>query len=215
MDYNSARKHLVLPEYGRNVQKMVDFALTVEDRDERNRVVKSIIAIMGNMYPHLRDVSDFRHKLWDHLAIMSDFALDIDSPYEAPTREKLAEKPDQLPYNNQRIRYRHYGRTIEALILKAIELEDQKEKDALILMIANHMKKSFLNWNKDSVPDEKIFKDLVEMSKGKLEIPENMRLREIREKDFIQKKKPVRKNTRSDNRNDNRNDHRKHNKPRQ
>lgn len=213
MDYNSARKHLVLPEYGRNVQKMVDFAMTVEDRTERNHVVKSIIAIMGNMYPHLRDVSDFRHKLWDHLAIMSDFSLDIDSPYEAPTREKLAERPDQLPYNSQRIRYRHYGRTVEALIQKAIELEDQKEKDALITMIANHMKKSFLTWNKDSVLDEKIFKDLVEISKGKLEIPENLRLKESREKDFNQKHKK-RPNPRNDNRNDHRKDNRKYNKPR-
>ncbi len=211
MDYNSARKHLVLPEYGRNVQKMVDFALTVEDRDQRNYVVKSIIAIMGNMYPHLRDVSDFRHKLWDHLAIMSDFTLDIDSPYEAPTREKLAERPDQLPYNTHRIRYRHYGRTIDTLILKAIELENPDEKNALILMIANHMKKSFLNWNKDSVPDEKIFKDLREMSKGELEIPANMRLREIRDKDFVQRKKPIRKTPRTDNRNDNR----KQTRPRQ
>ncbi len=127
MDYNSNRKQLVLPEYGRNVQKMVDFALTVEDQAERNLVAKSIIAIMGNMYPHLRDVSDFRHKLWDHLAIMSDFKLDIDSPYETPTKEKLQEKPDKLPYNNQRIKYRHYGKTIEALIAKAIEIEEPKE----------------------------------------------------------------------------------------
>ncbi|PCH71534.1 MAG: hypothetical protein COC06_00970 [Bacteroidales bacterium] len=213
MDYNSSRKHLILPEYGRNVHKMVDFALTVEDKDERNRVVKSIIAIMGNMYPHLRDVSDFRHKLWDHIAIMSDFKIDIDSPYEAPTREKLAEKPDRLPYNNEKIRYRHYGRTVEVLIAKAIELEDQDKKNALILMIANHMKKSFLNWNKDSVPDEKIFKDLNELSKGKLEIPERLKLSEVREREYVHKAKK-KKNPRSDNRNDNKNDHRKFHKPR-
>ncbi|MCT4602509.1 MAG: DUF4290 domain-containing protein [Marinifilum sp.] len=209
MDYNSNRKHLVLPEYGRNVQKMVDFALTVEDREERNRVVKSIIAIMGNMYPHLRDVSDFRHKLWDHLAIMSDFKLDIDSPFELPTKEKLAEKPEKVPYNNQRIKYRHYGKTIEALIAKAIEIEEQKEKDALILMIANHMKKSFINWNKDSVPDEKIFQDIVELSNGKLIIPEELKLRETRDKDFSQKNKPRKKHSGG-----HRNDHRKHNKNR-
>ncbi|WP_372753528.1 DUF4290 domain-containing protein [Labilibaculum sp.] len=211
MDYNSSRKHLILPEYGRNVHKMVDFALTVEDKDERNRVAKSIIAIMGNMYPHLRDVSDFRHKLWDHLAIMSDFILDIDSPYEAPTKEKLAEKPERLPYSNKRIRYRHYGRTVEALIAKAIEIEDPKEKEALLLMIANHMKKSFLNWNKDSVPDEKIFKDITELSKGQLEIPERFKLTEVREREYTQKNKK-KKNPRSD-RND-KNDHRKYNKPR-
>ncbi len=213
MDYNSSRKHLILPEYGRNVHKMVDYALTIEDRVERNYVVKSIIAIMGNMYPHLRDVSDFRHKLWDHITIMSDFQLDIDSPYEAPTREKLAEKPDRLPYNNKRIKYLHYGRTVEALIAKAIELEDPKEKDALILMIANHMKKSFLNWNRDSVTDEKIFKDLTDLSKGKLEIPARLKLTEVRETEFVHKIKK-KKNPRTDNRSDNKNDQRKFNKPR-
>nr|WP_320118266.1 DUF4290 domain-containing protein [uncultured Marinifilum sp.] len=202
MDYNSNRKHLVLPEYGRNVQKMVDFAMTVEDKDERNRVAKSIIAVMGNMYPHLRDVSDFRHKLWDHLAIMSNFSMDIDSPYEAPTKEKLAERPEKIPYSNQRIKYKHYGKTIEALIEKAIELEDPKEKEALIQMIANHMKKSFINWNKDSVPDDKIFQDIIHLSGGKLQIPEEMKLRESRDKDFS-KKNMKRKNPR-DHRNDNR-----------
>ncbi|RKE03692.1 DUF4290 domain-containing protein [Marinifilum flexuosum] len=209
MDYNSNRKHLVLPEYGRNVQKMVDFALTVEDRDERNKVAKSIIAVMGNMYPHLRDVSDFRHKLWDHLALMSDFKLDIDSPFETPTKEKLSEKPQKVPYKNERIKYRHYGKTIESLIAKAIEIEEQKEKDALILMIANHMKKSFINWNKDSVPDDKIFQDIVELSEGQLTIPEELKLREARDKDFSQKNKPRKKHTGG-----HRNDHRKHNKNR-
>ena len=207
MDYNSNRKHLVLPEYGRNVQKMVDFALTVNDREERNKVAKSIIAIMGNMYPHLRDVSDFRHKLWDHLAIMSDFKLEIDSPYESPTKEKLAEKPEQIPYNTDHIRYRHYGKTIEALIKKAVEIDDEKEKDALILMIANHMKKSFINWNKDSVPDEKIFQDIIELSGGKLTIQEELKLKENRDKDFSQKNKP-RKKQRGDH------NHRKYNKNR-
>jgi len=189
MDYNSNRKQLVLPEYGRNVQKMVDFALTVEDQAERNLVAKSIIAIMGNMYPHLRDVSDFRHKLWDHLAIMSDFKLDIDSPYETPTKEKLQEKPDKLPYNNQRIKYRHYGKTIEALIAKAIEIEEPKEKEALILMIANHMKKSFINWNKDHVPDEKIFQDIIELSEGQLQVTDEMKLRENKEREYTHKRK--------------------------
>jgi hypothetical protein len=168
---------------------MVDFALTVEDQAERNLVAKSIIAIMGNMYPHLRDVSDFRHKLWDHLAIMSDFKLDIDSPYETPTKEKLQEKPDKLPYNNQRIKYRHYGKTIEALIAKAIEIEEPKEKEALILMIANHMKKSFINWNKDHVPDEKIFQDIIELSEGQLQVTDEMKLRENKEREYTHKRK--------------------------
>ena len=193
MDYNSNRKYLVLPEYGRNVQKMVDFALTIEDREKRNRVAKSIIAIMGNMYPHLRDISVFRHKLWGHLAIMSDFKLDIDSPFELPTKETLAEKPGKVPYNNQKIKYRHYGKTIEHLIDKAIAIEEKGEKDALILMIANHMKKSFINWNKDSVSDEKIFQDIVELSDGKLTIPEEIKLRETRDRDFTPKNRPRKK----------------------
>ncbi len=189
MDYNSNRVKLLLPEYGRNVQMMVDFAMKIEDRDERNKAAKTIISIMGNMYPHLRDVSDFRHKLWDHLAIMTDFKFDIDSPYELPTKEKLAEKPEVLPYNNHRIRFRHYGKIIESMVQKAIEMEDEKEQSALILMIANHMKKSYSNWNKDGVGDQKIFKDIVDLSGGKLTIPENMRLREIHDKDFQTKTK--------------------------
>jgi len=184
MDYNSNREKLLLPEYGRNVQMMVDFAMKIEDREERNKAAKTIISIMGNMYPHLRDVSDFRHKLWDHLAIMTDFKFDIDSPYELPTKEKLAEKPEVLPYNTHRIRYRHYGKIIESMVKKAIEMEDEKEKNALILMIANHMKKSFSNWNKEGVADDKIFKDIVDLSRGELTIPENMKLRETHDKDF-------------------------------
>ena len=189
MDYNSNRVKLLLPEYGRNVQMMVDFAMKIEDRDERNKAAKTIISIMGNMYPHLRDVSDFRHKLWDHLAIMTDFKFDIDSPYELPTKEKLAEKPEILPYNNHRIRFRHYGKIIESMVQKAIEMEDEKEQSALILMIANHMKKSYSNWNKDGVGDQKIFKDIVDISGGKLTIPENMKLRETQDKDFQTKNK--------------------------
>jgi len=196
MDYNSNRVKLLLPEYGRNVQMMVDFAMKIEDRDERNKAAKTIISIMGNMYPHLRDVSDFRHKLWDHLAIMTDFNFDIDSPYELPTKEKLAEKPEVLPYNTHRIRYRHYGKIIESMVQKAIEMEDEKEQNALILMIANHMKKSFANWNKEGVADDKILKDIVELSRGKLTIPENLKLREAQDKDFqtMNKKRTFHKN---------------------
>ncbi len=196
MDYNSNRVKLLLPEYGRNIQMMVDFAMKIEDREERNKAAKTIISIMGSMYPHLRDVSDFRHKLWDHLAIMTDFKFDIDSPYELPTKEKLEEKPNALPYNNHRIKFRHYGKIIESMVQKAIELEDEKEQASLISMIANHMKKSYSNWNKDGVSDSKIFKDIVEISKGKLTIPENMRLKDTQDKDFPSKhkKKPFHKN---------------------
>ena len=120
-DYNTSRKKLVLPEYGRHIQKMVLHAVALEDAEERNRAARAIITIMGNMNPHLRDVSDFKHKLWDHLAIISDFKLDIDSPYVTPTPETLAEKPRVVPYNTHKIRFKHYGRVIELLVAKAIE----------------------------------------------------------------------------------------------
>lgn len=168
MKYNTEVKRLILPEYGRNIQNMVDYCLTIEDREERKRCANSIINIMGNMFPHLRDVNDFKHILWDHLAVMADFKLDIDYPYDIVKKENLYARPPRIPYNNQRIRYRHYGKTMELLVRKATELEDGKEKDQLIKMLANHMKKSFLTWNKESVDDRKIFKDLDELSEGKI-----------------------------------------------
>ncbi len=180
MDYNSNRKFLVLPEYGRNIQKMVDYAVTIEEKDERNKAAQAIINIMGNMYTHLRDVPDFRHKLWDHLAIMSDFKLDIDSPYPLPTLEKLNEKPAPLEYNSARFRFRHYGRIVENLIAKAVEIEDEKEQEALILLVANHMKKSLARWNSDHSNDQQVLKDIVRMSNGKITIPEGFVIYENR-----------------------------------
>ena len=127
-DYNTQRKKMALPEYGRNVQKMVDHIKTIEDREERSRAARTIIQIMGNINPQIRDVGDFRHKLWDHLAIIADFDLDIDSPYPAPEISKLKEKPKQVPYKQGDIRYLHYGRIIELMIDAASEIEDGDEK---------------------------------------------------------------------------------------
>ena len=118
MEYNTQKKKLLLPEYGRNIQKMVDYLLTIEDREERTRAAKTVIDVMGNLYPHLRDVPDFRHKLWDHLAIMSEFKLDIDTPYPLPSLSKLQEKPERLPYSSNHIKYKHYGKLVEKLIDK-------------------------------------------------------------------------------------------------
>lgn len=128
MDYNSNRKKLVLPEYGRHIQKMVDYAKAIEDPQERTKSAKSIIAIMGNMFPHLRDVSDFKHKLWDHLAIMANFEIDIEFPYKLPEPSILYRRPGKLPYNTSKIKYRHYGKVVEELIDKAIEMEEGEEK---------------------------------------------------------------------------------------
>ena len=172
MKYNTGEKRLVLPEYGRNIQNMVDYCVTIQDREERKRCADTIINIMGNMFPHLRDVNDFKHILWDHLAIMSDFKLDIDYPYEIVKKEELDTRPPRLPYNNSRIRYRHYGKTLEHLIQKATAFEPGPEKDQLVRLLATQMKKSFLTWNKESVDDRKIFKDLEELSGGKIVLNE-------------------------------------------
>jgi hypothetical protein len=172
MKYNTTEKRLVLPEYGRNIQNMVDHCLTIEDRAERNRCANAIIHIMGNLFPHLRDVNDFKHILWDHLAIMADFKLDVDYPFEIVAKDDLYKHPPRLEYNDSKIAYRHYGKLIEQMIQKAVEMEEGPEKDALVKMLANYMKRLYMTWNKDSVDDRKIFKDLEELSDGKIVLSE-------------------------------------------
>jgi hypothetical protein len=181
-DYNTSRSRLILPEYGRNIQKMVEHILTIADRDERNQLAQAVIIIMGNMNPHLRDINDFKHKLWDHLAIMSDFRLDIDYPYEIPRPEEFMEKPRRVSYNSKDIKFRHYGHIVESLIEEAVKLPDGDDKDTLIKLIANHMKKSYLAWNRDSVTDEIIFNNLFEISGKRLVVKEGLKLSD--QKDF-------------------------------
>ncbi|WP_282036743.1 DUF4290 domain-containing protein [Saccharicrinis aurantiacus] len=181
MEYNSTRKKLLLPEYGRHIQKMVNHCVSIEDVEERTKCAHSIIGNMGNMFPHLRDVNDFKHKLWDHLAIMSDFKLNIETPFPLPAVETLNERPQKMPYNTQRIRYKHYGRTIEQMIDKAVQMEDGEHKQHLILLIANNMKKSLLLWNKDFPGDARVFDDMRKLSGGKLEISPDLKIPEQRE----------------------------------
>ena len=192
MDYNTKRKKMALPEYGRNIQNMVDYLLTIEDREKRNRSAQTVIDVMGNLFPHLRDVQEFRHKLWDHLAIMSDFQLDIDYPYDPPTPESLKERPNTVPYTKHRIKHKHYGRTMELLIQEADNFEGE-ERDIIIEQLANHMKKSYLAWNKDAVEDHMIFSDLEEMSRGKLKVPEGTQLADSKTLVSAPKKKKVKK----------------------
>jgi hypothetical protein len=187
MKYNTKQKQLALPEYGRNIQNMVDYCVSISDREERTRCADTIINIMGNMFPHLRDVNDFKHILWDHLAIMSDFALDIDYPYEVVKREDLYVKPEKLPYDEGRIIYKHYGKHLESMIRKATEYEDGEAKEQLINLLANHMKKSFLTWNKEVVDDRKIFKDLEQLSGGKIVLDEEQH-KLTESKDILSKK---------------------------
>ncbi len=162
-----------MPEYGRAVQKMVDHAITIEDRTERQRCANTIIAIMGNMFPQLRDVVDFNHKLWDHLAVMADFKLDIDYPYELVDPQTLHPTPKQIPYPKGNIRYRHYGRCIEEMMKKACDMPDSEERDELLRLIAAQMKKEYILWNKDNVEDSKIIEDIREYSEGKIVLSEN------------------------------------------
>lgn len=172
MEYNTQQRRLPLPEYGRSVQNMVDHCLTIEDREERQLCANTIVNIMGGMFPALKDVADFKRKLWDHLAIMSDFKLDIDYPYEIVKKENLEIKPDRVPYPQHNFRYRHYGRFIQDLIQIAEGYEEGEERRQLYQLIVNHMKKDYLNWNKDGVDNQKILDDLCELSDGKIRLTE-------------------------------------------
>lgn len=170
LEYNSERSPMIIPEYGRHIQKLVDYCVALETKEERNRMAQAIIDVMGNLQPHLRDVPDFKHKLWDQLHIIADFKLDVDSPYETPSKEELQEKPERLPYPKLASKYRFYGTNIETMIEVALTWEEGEIKEALVFTIANHMKKCYLNWNKDTVDDAVIFEHLYELSNGKLDI---------------------------------------------
>ena len=170
LEYNTKRSKLVIPEYGRHVHRMVDQLLNTENKEARNQMAKAIIGVMGNLNPHLRDVTDFQHKLWDQLHIMSKFNLDVDSPYEKPLKKVIEEKPGKLSYPQTNLKYRFYGNNIIRMIYIAKEWEQGQLKDALVYSIANHMKKCFLNWNKDTVEDSLIFEHLNELSEGKLKV---------------------------------------------
>lgn len=182
LTYNTQRKKLVLPEYGRNIQKMIDHCLTIEDRQERTLCASSIIDAMRNLFPSLAASDDFRQKLWDHLAIMADFKLDIDYPVEIVKPDSLATQPQPINLPSDRFRYRHYGKYIEQMIEKATSHEEGEERAALELLIANHMKKLMLAVNSDGVEDDKIFKDLAELSHGQIRLSsETTHLHEFKE----------------------------------
>lgn len=170
LEYNTEREHLIIPEYGRHIQKMVNHAIEIENREERNKVANSIISVMGNLQPHLRDVPDFQHKLWDQLFIISNFQLDVDCPYPVITKEQIEERPEPLLYPQNFPKYRFYGNNIKRMIDVANSWEDGEEKEGLIFTIANHMKKCFLSWNKDTVEDSVIFQHLEELSGGRIDL---------------------------------------------
>lgn len=180
-DYNTQRKKMSLPEYGRNVLKMIEHIKTIKDPEERNQAAKTVIQIMSNLNPNLGGVTDYRHKLWDHLMIIADFDLDVDSPYPAPDRAKLDAKPNKVPYHNGHIKYAHYGHIVPDLIEAASAMEDGEEKDYLTTLILNQMKKDYLTWNKAQVADDLIIRDLMDMSGNRLKVPENFKMPDIKE----------------------------------
>lgn len=170
IEYNTERPHLIIPEYGRHFQKMVDYAVSIEDKEERNRIAQAIISVMGNLQPHLRDVPDFQHKLWDQLFIMSDFKLDVESPFPITSKEDLKRRPDALEYPQNFPKYRFYGNNIKRMVDVAVKWDKGDMRDGLEYAIANHMKKCYLNWNKDTVDDKAIFKHLYELSDGQINL---------------------------------------------
>lgn len=170
MEYNSQRPDLILPEYGRNIQNMVTEIKSIEDREERNRATLSVIKIMGQLFPYLRNMDEFQHKLWDHLHIMSNFELDVDAPYPPPSKESLSVPPEPLSYPQGKIKYGHYGKTIERIIESVSNEPDEEKRENQIVGLANLMKRTYLAWNRDSVKNEVIAKQLLELSGGKLEL---------------------------------------------
>ncbi len=170
MEYNTNRTKLLMPEYGRNIQQMVEYCKSLPSKEERNEVAKTIVEFMGQRNPHLRDEENYKHKLWDHLYILADYDLDVDAPYPFPTKEELDQKPNRMDYPSFENEYKFYGKSILQLIDKAIELEEGEEKEALIQVIANNMKKSYNVYNKEHVQDEVIFRHLKELSQDKLDL---------------------------------------------
>lgn len=178
--YNSQLKKLILPEYGRNVQQMVDYCVQLEDRDERTHCACSIIDTMAQLLPQIKQEANWRHKLWDHLAIMSDFKLDIDFPYEIVQPDNLVSKPQPIAYKKEPIKGRHYGKLIEHMIARAAEYPEGEQRDALVMLIANHMKKLIFQISNEDVDDRKIFKDLAYYSHGEIRLdPETHALHEF------------------------------------
>lgn len=176
MDYNTTRPSMIIPEYGRNIQEMILYTCTIEDREKRNKAAKFIVNIMAQMHPQVKDTIDYKRKLWDHMYIISNFGLDVDSPFPPPPPLTLSTKPEKISYHDKEIDYKHYGKNIALIIEKATEYPEGVEKDALVRAIAIHLKKSYLNWNRESVNDELIEEHLKVLSKGKLKLKPDVKL---------------------------------------
>ena len=194
MEYNTSRSKVLVPEFGRNIQQMIQHAVTIEDKEERNKIANAIVNVMCQIGYGMKGTEDFKKRIWDQLFLISDFKLDIDSPYPKPEPTRRFNKPEKINYPSKDMRFKHYGKTVEGLIKYGCELEEGEERTALVKSIANLMKRCYLNWNRDSVNDELIVKHLTLLSDGKLILPEGFKF--ISTRDVVgnmnesQKKKP-------------------------
>jgi hypothetical protein len=198
LEYNTQRGKLLISEYGRNVQKMVEMALAMDDREKRTKAAHNIVNVMALLNPQVREIADFKQKLWDHLFIISDFKIDVDSPYPVPEKSKYNERPKPLAYPTSNIRYKYYGKVMEDMIRKIADLPDGPTKDQIVHNLANFMKMSYLTWNKDSVDDSTIVNHLNELSVGKLKLHESVTLNHTAEilamnKEMMQRENALRK----------------------
>lgn len=193
IQYNTEKRHLKLPEYGRNILLLVEQLEQIKDREERNEFAYKLVDLMGAMNPHLRDINNFKHILWDHLAIMTDFKLDIDWPYPLPTPEIIYQKPDKLPYTQSNIKLRYYGKTVKRMLDQAAEMPEGRERENLIRVLGNHMKKQYMMWNKEVVDDYTIINDIERFSEGRIILDSRMRFTDSRDIKHNTRKKKSRR----------------------
>jgi len=212
MNYNTDRNDIEMREYGRHLQKMVDYAITISDRNKRQKVAENIVHLMSTLNPQLRTTADYKHKLWDHLFIVSKFQLDVDSPYPIPTEETARIKPANLPYPQQKIKLKHYGRNVESLVIKAINMEDEDKKAAFTEIIGNFMKMAYKNWSNEEVSNELIKEDMKSISGGELAISAEMNIENMSRNQQPQRRFSQNNNNRNNN-NRNNNNRNNNNRP--
>ncbi len=176
MELNTQRSKLKMPEYGRHVQKMIDYVVSIPDKEKRNEQIRIVVDVMGVLNPQLRDLDDFKHKLWDNVQIISDFEIDIDSPYPTPTKETFSARPNPVPLDKTPLKAAHYGRNIQNMIDMIAEKPDDELRTNMVMVLAHYMRQQYLIWNKDSVTEETIYKDIKHLSGGSLVVPEGMHL---------------------------------------
>lgn len=214
MDYNTQREKLFMPEYGRHVQKMIEQVKLIQDPEKRNEQIKAVVAVMAILNPQLKDMSDFKHKLWDHVQIIADYDIDIDSPFPIPTRETIQSKPDPIPLETKPVKAAHYGRNIQNMIDVIADREEGEMKDAMIKTLASYMRNQYLIWNKDSVSEETIFNDIKKLSDGRLVVPEYIHLESISDKETFNRPGIMAPGGGNQNRNSGHNNRNKNNKKR-